>query len=1115
MAVAFDAVGSSTGFSTTTPSTTPFLTWTHTAGTGGGTVIVGFTWGSTGAAPTISQATYGGNAMTLLGSIQTNNAAGNGTVFLYGITGQASGANTVLIKTTANPTDEAIGNSISFTGATAFGAAVTNSGNSASATVTVGGTTSGNMAVSVEAHGTNAAVTYTSGTKQFDDEVSAASGASNLSGATIAAGGSVTLTDTITSDAWGAVGVEVRASPPPPVPVPAAIPGRTWLQRFRRPGFIGQQPPGPVMVTASPATATATATALSPAVVTVSAPAAPTFNPGRTWRKHFQWPQQQQLSGPPPLAWATAGLATATATANPTSPPFIARIAHPGTPAGYFADQFGNPRILRLEQAWALPWNAGRWNSGNWQADMDGYMSARGTQGMTAWFGTAWSDNHVDSTALSGGRTWDGIYPIVVNGTPGKITTGSETITLNDPFWQRIDYLFTSALKNGISCYLNLGMQYDFTGSPNIWFNLSTAQAYTFGALIVARYPRASYPNVFFFFGDDGSGGQDTFFTQMLSGITDAGDTRHVSVEQLPETNSHIEFDTTAVYLPGGFGEASANYNWVYTYDPSYNGVEKSYTELPVPGRQPVVWGDGVWYGDNSSTQNIADYTIRRFTWWALASGARGFNDTSGSTNNGLVWQWQNGALAAVTTDPNGTFVTSTCGVITTYFTSLAGWHTLIPDTGNVFITSGRGTKTTNDAPGFNPAKYGDSDNYVAGSITPDGSLAVIYCGQFFTITINQALLAPGYTATWVDPVTAATTATATGGTYNSTPLGNNSAGNADWVLVLQGPPAPPAPFTAQPALPGKTWRRYFQHPQQPVPPAPVVTGISVSAGLATATGTALGQDTGADIAMVSPNAGLPAATGTALGQDTGADIASVAPGAGLPAATGTALGQDTGADIAMVSPNAGLPAATGAALGASAQVVLPQNAAYPGAVWRKYFQHPQQPAAFTAPAPATNVSGGLAQATGTALGQDTGADIASVAPNAGLPAATAAALGATSSLATNGGTAAATGTGQNPAPSIAIGAAPAAGTGTALDASVVTTGAPPLMQVLPGRTWLRQFRHLQEPLPPPPFTAPPFQVARSTPSAAAPDTSAAGVSDPRDGTTSVAALATSSPGVT
>ena len=47
-------------------------------------------------------------------------------------------------------------------------------------------------------------------------------------------------------------------------------------------------------------------------------------------------------------------------------------------------------------------------------------------------------------------------------------------------------------------------------------------------------------------------------------------------------------------------------------------------------------------------------------------------------------------------------------------------------------------------------------------------------------------------------------------------------------------------------------------------------------------------------------------------------------------------------------------------------------------------------------------------------------------------------------------------------------------------------------------------------PAPPPP----PFQVARSTPSVTAPDTSAASVSDPRDGTKSVTAIATSSPGV-
>ena len=882
MAVAFDAVGSSTGFSTTTPSTTPFLTWTHTAGTGGGTVIVGFTWGSTGAAPTISQATYGGNAMTLLGSIQTNNAAGNGTVFLYGITGQASGANTVLIKTTANPTDEAIGNSISFTGATAFGAAVTNSGNSASATVTVGGTTSGNMAVSVEAHGTNAAVTYTSGTKQFDDEVSAASGASNLSGATIAAGGSVTLTDTITSDAWGAVGVEVRASPPPPVPVPAAIPGRTWLQRFRRPGFIGQQPPGPVMVTASPATATATATALSPAVVTVSAPAAPTFNPGRTWRKHFQWPQQQQLSGPPPLAWATAGLATATATANPTSPPFIARIAHPGTPAGYFADQFGNPRILRLEQAWALPWNAGRWNSGNWQADMDGYMSARGTQGMTAWFGTAWSDNHVDSTALSGGRTWDGIYPIVVNGTPGKITTGSETITLNNPFWTRVDYLFASAKNNGIACFLNLGMQYDFTGAPNIWYNLSTTQANTFGQLIAARYPQASYPNVFWFFGDDGSGGQDTYFTQMLSGLAAGGDTRPlVSTEQLPETNCHVQFDTGAVYITGGFGMAKATYNWAYTYDSTYLGIEKSYTETGTTPL-PVVYGDGIWYGDEGTT-GTHNYVIRRVTWWALASGARGLNNTCGPSTGGDVWQWQSNAVAQLTTDPNGPWITGHIGNVITYFTSLANWYKLIPDTGNVLVTAGRGTKSTNDAPGFNTPKYGDTDNYVCASRVSDGSLAVIYCGQSMSITIDQTKMVAGYTATRIDPYSLAATALTPGSTYVTS--GNNSAGNPDWVIILKAPAA----TAASAGLAAGT-------AAAPAPSAAAVSGTTVLPGLASAAASAPAPAAGiaapADLAAAYSDALLVTLSVT-LGPKAGTTVVTGPGGAGSWVNPGNALADD------------------------------------------------------------------------------------------------------------------------------------------------------------------------------------------------------------------------------
>ena len=486
--------------------------------------------------------------------------------------------------------------------------------------------------------------------------------------------------------------------------------------------------------------------------------------------------------GAPPGRATGAGRALPSA---PSGPAYIAALAGSGV-NGYFTDQYGQPRILRLEQAWALPPNAGEWNGGNWQSDMNTYFSARSSQGYTAWFGAAWSDNHLDSTSLSGGRTWDGIYPIVVNGTPGKITTGSETITLNNSFWTRIDYLFTTARSYGITCFLVMGLQYDFTGSPNIWYNLSTTQAHTFGQLMAARYPQSSYPNVFWFFGDDGTGGQDTYFTQMLAGLQAGGDTRYpVSIEQYPETSSHIEFDNGAVFIPGGFGMTSATYNWVYTYDPMYLGVEDTYTEAGTT-LLPVVWGDGWYYGDNSVDQNTADYTIRRGTWWALASGSRGFNNTSGPTTGGEIWQWQSGAVAALTSDPNGTWCTSVAGTVTSYFTSLPGWWKLIPDTGNALVTAGRGTRGSNSAPGFNAPNYGDSNTYVAASRVADGSLAVIYCRQHYSITIDQSKMAGGYSAAWVDPATCAVTSTTAGSTYNSTGQGNNSAGNPDWVLVLR-----------------------------------------------------------------------------------------------------------------------------------------------------------------------------------------------------------------------------------------------------------------------------------------------------------------------------------------
>ena len=234
-------------------------------------------------------------------------------------------------------------------------------------------------------------------------------------------------------------------------------------------------------------------------------------------------------------------------------------------------------------------------------------------------------------------------------------------------------------------------MSYDFN-SGGIWQHLSTTQATAFGAAMAARYPQSSYPNVFWFFGDDDFGDNDSYWSAMLSGITSAGDTRGViSNEQNSETNSQIEFDNGTSY--GTFGAANATYNWVYTYSPPYLGVEDSYTESDGFTKIPVVWGDGTYYGDTDNS--TPDYTIRRFTWWALASGARGVNNTSGPSDlsgSGL-FKWPSAAITDLTSDPNGPWITTKAPVLISWFTSLADWQKLIPDTGNVFITAGRGTR--------------------------------------------------------------------------------------------------------------------------------------------------------------------------------------------------------------------------------------------------------------------------------------------------------------------------------------------------------------------------------------------------------------------------------------
>lgn len=462
--------------------------------------------------------------------------------------------------------------------------------------------------------------------------------------------------------------------------------------------------------------------------------------------------------------------------------PLITHLAGGGT--GWFADQYGTPRLFLCDSAWALPCNAGRWNGGHPTSDFDAYLAARASQGYTAWQGVAWGNLHIGGV-YDDGRTWDGIYPLLVNGTPGDIVTGSETITLNGPFWSRFDYFVAKAATYGITIFLNLGMGgYDFF-SGQIWFALSNTQAQAFGQAIATRY--LSSPNLIWMCGDDDTGGHDdSIFASMLTGIRAAGDTRPISKEYNTEQTSRADMYVDAL-LPSTFGQTSAGYEWTYTYNVTYFGVEFAYGEaasFSIPAI-PVLWADGFYYGESGGAGVLTDDNVmRRMSWWALASGARGIINAS---NN--VFEWGSGALTAVQSGDNW-LVNYTRNVAALY-QSLPGWYNLIPDTSSVLVTAGRGTRATSlvsgaSGTGAGGVNYGASDNYVAASRTPGGTLAVIYCGQAFSITIDQTKMAAGYKAYWTDPASGVMTLTTSGSTYSSSGLGNNSFGEPDWLLILK-----------------------------------------------------------------------------------------------------------------------------------------------------------------------------------------------------------------------------------------------------------------------------------------------------------------------------------------
>ena len=236
------------------------------------------------------------------------------------------------------------------------------------------------------------------------------------------------------------------------------------------------------------------------------------------------------------------------------------------------------------------------------------------------------------------------------------------------------------------------------------------------------------------------------------------------------------------------------NANGTYTYSPTYAEDRTAYAQSPT---QPILLVEGNYEGEKFSGNTDGCQTIRNCRlqeWWTMTSGGAGqlygnyFTDAIGC---GCTHGGGTGTVPADsfnTSDINTTAVTQ-LGFQTAFLQSVA-WQTLAPDTGAHIVTSGGGTCGTTGSYVAVTCVTTASDYAGAGTAT----LSVSYLpdpSSFASPVVNLASFAGTVTASWFDP-TAGGTPTVIGtfantGTHTFTPTTNNSAGDKDWVLVLQG----------------------------------------------------------------------------------------------------------------------------------------------------------------------------------------------------------------------------------------------------------------------------------------------------------------------------------------
>jgi Protein of unknown function (DUF4038)/Putative collagen-binding domain of a collagenase len=408
----------------------------------------------------------------------------------------------------------------------------------------------------------------------------------------------------------------------------------------------------------------------------------------------------------------------------------------------YLVDQAGSPFLLVGDSPQSMIGNLSL-------SDAAIYLQNRARYGINGlWVNLLCNDG---TACNADGTTFDGIAPFRVR---------EDLSTPNPAYFARVDEALRIAAANRMVVLLN---PIETIGWLRTLRQNGIAKARAYGEFLGRRYQ--AFPNIIWMYGNDFQTWRDTRDKVLLQAV--ARGIRSVD---------HVHLHTIELnYLTSGSLDDPSwrsliELNAAYSYYPTYGQLLKEYNRHdPLP---TFLVEANYEFEHNPETDGGSLLNLRRQAYWTMLSGATG--QLYGSY---FTWRFPSGWKERLDSPGIRELMH-----MKSLFAGL-NWYDLVPDQAHEVVVDGFGT--------FAGRGSISTDNYVTAARSAAGDLVVAYLPTSRTVAVDMERLSGPVQARWYDPTDGTSHSDPDAPLVNRgirgfAPPGRNSAGDSDWVLVLE-----------------------------------------------------------------------------------------------------------------------------------------------------------------------------------------------------------------------------------------------------------------------------------------------------------------------------------------